>query len=190
MAAIAVVVLPHRAFDFGMELMANQDTLAACAAEADDFQVHLGHQGAGGIENLEAALLCLFLHGLRNTVGTEDHDGRTPCRIERRNVCQLIHEDRAALPQCVHHKLVVDHFVTHVDRRAIDVQRPVDDVDGAVHPGAEAAGIGELDLGRRGPLRRCDMLHDSHQRISMTCTPWGMTARTCALNRISRPASG
>ena len=49
-AAVAAIVLAHRAFDFGMALVADQNAFAAGAAVAQHFHMHLGHQRAGGIE--------------------------------------------------------------------------------------------------------------------------------------------
>jgi hypothetical protein len=42
----------------------------------------------------------------------------------------------------------VDDFVAHVDRRAEFFQRALDDGDGAVDAGTEAARVGEKDGGR------------------------------------------
>ena len=42
--------------------------------------------------------------------------------------------------------------MAHVDRRAEELDGALDDVDGAVHAGAEAAGIGEQDLHARFSL--------------------------------------
>src|SRR5690606_2374699 len=41
---------------------------------------------------------------------------------------------------------VVDDLVAHVDRRPVLLQRPLDDLDGAVHTGAESARSGEQHL--------------------------------------------
>ena len=39
----------------------------------------------------------------------------------------------------------MDDLVAHIDRRAVDLQRPLDDVDCAHHAGAEAARRAEHD---------------------------------------------
>jgi hypothetical protein len=72
----------------------------------------------------------------------------TPCALKMtvaavRHFVKLLDEHRAELAQAVHDVAVVDHLVAHVDRRAEQLQRPFDDVDGAIDAGAEAAGIGE-----------------------------------------------
>ena len=48
--------------------------------------------------------------------------------------------------QPLDHVAVVHDFVTHVDRRAEQLDRTLDDVDGAIDAGTEAARIGEQDL--------------------------------------------
>ncbi len=122
--------------------VADEDAFLAVAAIARDFHMHLGYQRAGGIEHLEATLGGLAAHGLGDTMGTEDENDVV------RHIGHVFDEDGAAGAQVVDHELVVHHFMTHIDGRTENIQRPVDDVDGAVHAGAEAAGIGELDLHR------------------------------------------
>ena len=48
--------------------------------------------------------------------------------------------------QTVDHVAVVDDLVAHVDRRAVEGQRLLDDLDGALDPGAETARTGQQDL--------------------------------------------
>ena len=136
----AVVELPHRALDLGVTLVADQDHLAALARKARNLHVHLGHQRAGRVEHAQLATARLGLHGLRHAVRAEDH-GRAV-----RHLVELVHEHRTHAAQAVHHEAVVHDLVAHVDRRAEELDRALDDVDGAVHAGAEAAGIGEDDL--------------------------------------------
>ena len=122
--------------------MANENALAAFAGVANHFHVYLGDQRAGGVEYLQLAALCFLLHGLGYAMGAEDDDGVI------RHFVELFHKHRPALTQIVHHITVVDHLVAHIDRRPEHFQRPVDDIDGAIHPGTEATGIGESDLHR------------------------------------------
>src|SRR5882762_11537742 len=62
------------------------------------------------------------------------------------HLVQFIDEHRADGAETVHHILVVNDFMPHVDGSAEQYDRPLDDVDGAVHPGAESARIGQEDL--------------------------------------------
>ena len=183
------VVLPHRALHFRVELMADEDALTSALAEPDHFQMHFRHQRAGRVEHFEATLFGLFLYRLGNTMGAEHDDGGTSGRINSGNVREFVHEDGAALAQRVHDKLVMHYLVSHINRCAVDVQRPVDDVDGTVHAGAEPAWIGEMNMGRL-TLRGFLNLHCAHSLNSITCTPAGITENISAVKRIARPESG
>src|SRR6266566_2542724 len=84
---------------------------------------------------------CTFVtRGARNAMRAEDDDAA------RRNLRQLVDEDRAQAFEPVDDELVVHDFVAHVNRRAELLQRQLDDRDRAVDAGAEAAGIGENDV--------------------------------------------
>src|SRR5690606_13843566 len=94
----------------------------------------------GGIEQIEAAALRFHFNGARHTVRGEDHRGAIG------NFIELLDESRAQGAQALHHVAVVHHLVTHMDRRAEQLERPLDDVDGAVHAGAETARTGQQYL--------------------------------------------
>ena len=82
--------------------------------------------------------------------------GETPCAEKITtapggHVAQVVGEDRALAPQVLDHVAVVHDLVAHPDGRAVDLERHVDDVDGAVDAGAEAARRGEVQgAGGRG----------------------------------------
>lgn len=59
---------------------------------------------------------------------------------------ELDDEHRAHAAQPLDDVAVVDHFVPHVDRCAEQRDRALDDLDRAIHPGAEAAGGRNEDL--------------------------------------------
>lgn len=134
--AITVIVLAHGALHFRVAMVPDEDTFTAIAAVSHDFQVDLGDQRAGSVEDFQAPVGSFVLDRLGDAMGAEDHQGIVG------HFVQLIHEDGAPVAQVIHHVLVVDHFVAHVDGGAEDLQGPVDDFDGSVHPGAEAAGVG------------------------------------------------
>ena len=92
--------------------MADQHHVAAGAAVARDFEVHLGHQRTGRVEHLQAAPRGFLAHRLRDAVGAEDHGGAVGHFVE------FLDEDRAAVLEVVDHEAVVHDFVAHVDRRA------------------------------------------------------------------------
>ncbi len=47
--------------------------------------------------------------------------------------------------------VIVNHLVTHVDRGTEQLERALDDVDGAIDAGAEAARVGEQHLHQTRP---------------------------------------
>ena len=62
----------------------------------------------------------------------------------------LLDEDRAALGELLDDVLVVDDLLAHVDRRAVEVERALDRLHGAVDAGAVAARRGQQDPLRGG----------------------------------------
>src|SRR6185369_4453394 len=75
-----------------------------------------------------------------DAVGAEDHGGVV------RDLVELVHEVSALGPQRLHHVPVVDDLLPDVDGRRAHLQRQLDDVDGAVHSGAEPPGPGQHDV--------------------------------------------
>src|SRR5690606_26251123 len=125
-------------------LVADHDDLAAGGAHARDLDVHLGDQRAGGVEYLQAARLGFLAHGLGHAMGREHDDGAGGSLVE------LVDEDGALGAQVFDDVAVVDDFMAHVDGRAVQFERALDDVDGAVDAGTEAARLGQHDLGVGG----------------------------------------
>ena len=76
-------------------------------------------------------------------MGAEDHRGVVW------HLVQLVDADGALGAQRFHHVPVVHDLTAHVDGRAADRQRQLDDVDGALDARAEAARPGQKDLGDR-----------------------------------------
>src|SRR2546429_86368 len=85
----------------------------------------------------------LWAHRLRHAMRAEDH------RAAGRHLLELVDEHRAFRAQVLDHELVVHDLVPHVDRRAELVERALDDLDRALDPGAEAAGVGEENVHAR-----------------------------------------
>ena len=65
--------------------------------------------------------------------------------LASRNLFNFIYENRAFFRQLIHHKSVVDNFATHINGRAEGVEGDLDNVNGADHTGAEAAGFEQQD---------------------------------------------
>ncbi len=77
---------------------------------------------------------------------TENNDGLTTQAVFCGDIIKLINKDCAALAQGINHKFVVHHLVPHIYRRAIYIQRTIDNIDGTVHTSAETTRVGELDF--------------------------------------------
>jgi hypothetical protein len=99
--------------------------------------VDLGHQWACGIKNLEATAPSLGFDHTGDAMRREDHRGAIG------HLVQFLHEHRTAVLEVVDDEAVVDDLVADVDRRAIEIEHTLHDLDGAVDAGAEAAGVSE-----------------------------------------------
>ena len=64
-------------------------------------------------------------------------------RLALRHLGLLVDEDRAARLEVADDVQVVDDLLAHVDRRPVELERLLDRLDGALDPGAVAAGRGE-----------------------------------------------
>jgi hypothetical protein len=78
-------------------------------------------------------------YGFRDAVGGKDD------REAVGNLVEVGDEDGAFRLQAVDDELVVDDLVAHVDRRAVALQRQLDDADRPVDAGAEAARGGDAE---------------------------------------------
>ena len=70
------------------------------------------------------------------------------------HLLELLHEYRAEPAQPLDHVPVVHHLMTHIDRCAEQLHRTLDDIDGAVNAGTEAARVGEQHLHQ---MRTCTL---------------------------------
>ncbi len=129
----ARVRLAHRALDLGVPGVPDHHHLAPFLAHLGDFDVHLGDQRAGRIEDPQLARIGGVAHRARHAVRGEDH------RRAVGHLVELVDEHRTACAQFTHHVLVVHDLVSHVDRCAVEIERALDDLDRSVHSGAKAA---------------------------------------------------
>jgi hypothetical protein len=138
LSASCAIVPAQRALDLRMPCMADQDAFAASLGVPDDFHMHLGDQRAGGVEDAQVARdASASSIASRHTVRAE-HQGRTVGHI-----VQFFDEDGTPTLQILDHEAVVHDFMAHVDRCAEELERTIDDLDGAIDACAETAGIGE-----------------------------------------------
>ena len=93
-------------------------------------------------------------------------------------VVELVDEDRAALAQLLHDVLVVHDLLAHVDRRAVELERALDGLHGAVDAGAVAARGGEEELlDGSAAIGQCRRRRQRHVRRSSTIvSPDGVDA--------------
>ena len=137
--------LAHRALDLLVAGVADEDDRVALGGELLRLHVDLGDERAGGVEREEVALLGVGVDGRGDAVGGEDGG-----RALGDRVVELLDEDRAALAQLGHDVLVVDDLLAHVDRRAVELERALDGLDGAIDARAVAARGGEQQPFGRG----------------------------------------
>ena len=125
--------------DLGVTGMADQDHLTPFADVIAPFLVHLGDEWAGRVDDRQPAPLGLVLDAGGDTVGAEDG------HAAGRYFVKLLDEHRPFRFQGINDPLVVHDLVADVDRRAIEVQGALDDLDGALDTGTEAARLGKKD---------------------------------------------
>jgi hypothetical protein len=131
------ISLTHRTFDLRVSGVANHHHFKTIATHLRDFNMDLGDERACGIENGQTSLLRFKSDCSRNAVRRKHH--RTALRyfIERLN------KDRAALAKSFDDKAVMHDLMSNEDRRSKLLQRPLNDVDCAIHSSAKAPRLGK-----------------------------------------------
>ena len=125
------------AFDLRMSGMADEDDLEAALGIASAFLVDFCDQWTRRVDDVKHAPVGIRVDLLGHAVGAEDRDRA------RRDIVQFLDEHRALRAQVVDDALVVDYFVTDIDRRPELLERALDDLDCALDAGAEAARLGK-----------------------------------------------
>ncbi len=113
--------------------MADEHDLAARLVMAFGFHMDLGDKRAGGVEIDETPMLGFPGHGFRYAVSRKD-DGHA-----LGHGVQLLDEAGAHGLQALDNEAVVNDLVAHIDRRAVFLERALDDLHGALDAGAKAA---------------------------------------------------
>ena len=116
-----------------MTVVADEDDRVALRRELASLDVDLGDERARRIDRAQVAHGGVLVHRRGDAVGAEDDEGALG------NLGLLLDEDRAALAQLLDDVLVVDDLLADVDGRAVDVERVLDRLHGAVDPGAVTA---------------------------------------------------
>ena len=130
----------HRADDFVVAGVADEDDLVALLGIANRFQMNFGHQRAGGVDRFQASLLGDAADFRGDAVRGEQQVGPFG------DFVQIVDEDGPFVAEALDHVLVVDDFVIDVDRRAENAERLFERVDRHVDAGTETAGAGENDF--------------------------------------------
>ena len=131
--------------------MADQEHPVVPRREVTHLAVHLGDERAGGVDRLQATVDRVLTNVRRDAVGGEDH--ATPGG----HLVELLDEHRAAPGQVGDDVRVVDDVAADVDRRAVPLERPLDDGDRSFDAGAEAHAVRRASPGagaRRSPTGR------------------------------------
>src|ERR1700690_3323080 len=127
--------LSYRAFDLRVAGVADQNEGAPLRDIALALVVNFGDQRTGGVEHGKAASRRLLLDTAGDAVRAED--GHRVFRY----LGDRLNEAGAFSLEAVDHVLVVYDFVAHIDRRAVLLQRALDDLDRPPHSRAKATGL-------------------------------------------------
>ena len=131
--------LAGRALDLLVAVVADHDDRVALLGELPRLDVDLGDERAGGVDRAQVALGGVLVDRRGDAVGAEDDE------LALGDLGLLLDEDRAALGELLDDVLVVDDLLAHVDGRAVQVERVLDGLDGAIDARAVAARGGEQD---------------------------------------------
>src|SRR6266576_55671 len=123
----------HRAFDLRMAGMPDQDDLAALIGVALPLDMHLGDERTGRVDDRKAALPRPLLDLARDPMSAEDR------HRARRDLVDLVDELRPFGAQPLDDMAVMHDLVPDIDRRAVLLQRALDDLDRAFDPGTKPA---------------------------------------------------
>ncbi len=127
---------PHGADDFRMEGMPDQDDLAPLIGVALALDMDFRDEWAGRVDDRQAARSGPILDRAGHAVGAEDRDAAW------RHLVDLVDEMRAFAAQPLDNVPVMNDFMTDIDRRAVFLERPLDDLDRPFDPGAKSSRLG------------------------------------------------
>ena len=125
--------LAHRPDDLLVAGVADQDDGVAVGGVTARLDVHLRDERAGRVDRLQVALRRVREHGRSDPVRREDHG------LALGNLVFVLDEHRAPLLELAHDVQVVDDLLADVDRRPVELECPLDRLDGPLDAGAVAA---------------------------------------------------
>ena len=132
--------------------VADEDDGAAFVVVLFDFEMDLGDERAGGVDNAQVAVLGAIPFAGRDAVGAEDD------ALAGGHLVEAFDENRAFLFQRLEHEAVVHDLMAHVERASVGAQRAADGLDGTIDAGAKAARLSQDDFFDRS-LRPSAILH-------------------------------
>ena len=104
------------------------------------FHMNLGYQGTRGIKHPQTAIFGFLSDRLRNAMSAKNND------LVVRHFVQLFHKYRTGIAQLADDILVVNHFVTHINRRLEYFQGPLDYSNSAINSGTKATWVRQQNL--------------------------------------------
>ncbi len=143
--------LAHRADDLLVPGVPDQHDGVPGLRVASGLHVDLGDERTGRVDHVVPEARGVRMHAGGDAVRRVDDRGAF------RDLGLLLHEDRPSGLEIAHDVDVVDDLLADVDRRAVVLERTLHRLDGALDPGAVAAGRGEEDTLDHRPAKgtRC-----------------------------------
>src|SRR6202522_92137 len=127
--------LTERSDDFVVIFVAYQYERIAFFGKFYGFDVYLGDQRAGSVDDAQSALDAVLAHLRGNSVSAVDDS------LAIRDLFFAVDENGALALQLLHNKAVMDNLFAHVDGRAESFKGDANHVDGANHASAESPGL-------------------------------------------------
>ncbi len=128
------------AFHFLVAVVADEDHGAALGGVALDFEMDLGHQRAGGIDNAQVAILGAIPFAGRDAMGAEND------ALAVGHLVEALDENRALLFQRLQHEAVVHDLMAHIKRAPVRAQGAADGLDRAIDARAKPARLSQDDF--------------------------------------------
>ena len=138
----------ERALHFLVAGVADQDHGAALVVVLFDFEMDLGNERAGGVDNAQVAVLGAVPFAGRDAMSAEND------ALAGGHLVEALDKNRAFAFQCLEHEAVVHDLMAHVERASVGTQRTADSLDGTIDAGAESARLSQDDFFYRSFAQR------------------------------------
>ena len=128
--------------------MANQDNGAALVVVLFDFEMDLGDERAGGVDNPQFAILGAVPFAGRDAMSAEND------ALAGGHLVEALDKNRALAFQRLEHEAVVHDLMAHVERASVGAQRAADGLDGTIDAGAKSARLSQDNFFDRSNAQR------------------------------------